>query len=832
MKQIKSILQVLLIVMFITSVNTYLCIGQNLNLKIVGDNKSGYGVDIYNGSKLLITNEGEFSLLMSNLDLSVNDEIDRWKAAAYTVDDGIITLEKDIYLKEFDANLSTKVSYEVIDPHVIKKTVTLYQPSIPNLYYTLIQTNVPAEVPKKYITFEHENFPGGFVHELFPAAGYVTDDNNLVGFLTAGGYKNHFTRTTRRRFSGRGGGMVGMRKLPDVELFSIATQEEQALSKNYIRQTFGKMYNLDCGGYSNLKLSGDYQNEGDIEVCKNDSLIEMAIKSCPKAGINLMTPIAGQKIYTISFLVKGDAPVALKLYRIRDGHIKEELEHGIKYIDNFPTFPNEWSQFKGSIMVPYIENDSVRMFLGTTSGKKCSLQIKDLNIEENHPVHEPYNILPIGQRIEKVTYIFSEPWKTQRDFMLSSQLRLAEGMGFKGTDIEKMLYANLQMLTWITSINDNTPFNVPNMNYAPDMYNRDSFWSIISTYNKELNISIWEQWSKTQTPKGAIGTIITPYMGSIEAKDNEATIEWLIWALLNKRRFGVDLPKDKIELAVNYVFNEFDDDRDAVCTSHFTMSQVDIVHYIPKTNRLAVNQGMLAVALRTIKELGFDIEDDYIIKAEKEYRNFYDSHRKHLLFDRNYPDIITLTDLIPEFLSLWLFDHPLLTDEMVINHLERFPILNSSENSPHPEIGTTAPICVRLTNDVKGYAYMSADYQPFGEFGENNYNDRSRDGFYYNGGSWLRAEYCAYVTGLKHGWKKAGKRMENRIWAEINLNPEMPYSKEFIPTKYSSTDSWWKSTRGLCWNVFVLMANELVGVRNPEMDPDYNFVKTRNDTKR
>ena len=168
------------------------------------------------------------------------------------------------------------------------------------------------------------------------------------------------------------------------------------------------------------------------------------------------------------------------------------------------------------------------MFIGTQSGRESKLQIKNLKFIEHQPQIEPYNRLPIGQPVEKITYIFVEPYTTHKDFMISSQIRLAEGERFRGTQIEKMLYANFNMLTWITSVYDMTPFNVPNMNYSPDMYNRDSFFSTVSTYNKELNLAIWEQWGKTQTPNGGIGTIITPYMGSVEAKDNEATIEWLI----------------------------------------------------------------------------------------------------------------------------------------------------------------------------------------------------------------------------------------------------------------------------------------------------------------
>lgn len=113
-------------------------------------------------------------------------------------------------------------------------------------------------------------------------------------------------------------------------------------------------------------------------------------------------------------------------------------------------------------------------------------------------------------------------------------------------------------------------------------------------------------------------------MGTIEAKDNEATIQFLIWAMMNKRRFGTIPQPEKIRKAVEYVLNEFDADKDGICRSHFTLNQVDIIEYTPKTDRLAVNQGMFAIALRTIKELGFDVSDQYIEKAEKGYRDFYD----------------------------------------------------------------------------------------------------------------------------------------------------------------------------------------------------------------
>lgn len=793
----------------------------SLQLRIAGDAQQGFYVNVYEGNQLEITRSEEFSIKLFNLDLSTTATIESWKGDKWTGDDTLITLTKNSYIKEFDANLEVSVRYEVVHQNIIKKTICLFQPSMPDMFYILNETARPAKDPLKYTSFENDNFPGGFVHEMYPAAGWITPDKQVVGFLTDAGYKNQYTRTTRRRFSGRGGGFVGMRKLPDPDLFSVATTAEQSKHDNYIRKTYGEMYNLDAGTTIQLKLPDTYQKEGNTEVEKNDSLISLTCHPGGRSGISFIAPMKDQKVYTISFLCKGNTPVALKLFRIKNGVPAIELEDGLKYIDAFPTKENEWTQFEGSILVPYIENDPISLFVGTQSGKESNLQIKDFKIVENQPRRDPYNILPLGKAVEKTSYAFIEPWTNHNNFMKSSQVKLAEAKGFRGSLIEKMLYANFNMLTWITSVQNFAPFNVPNMNYMPDMYNRDCFFSAVSTYNKELNLSLWEQWGNTQTSKGVIGTIITPYMGSVEAKDNEATIQWLMWALLNKRRFGITLPQEKIKKAVDFVLNEFDSTGDGICRSHFPLCQVDIIDFNPKTDRLAVNQGMLAIVLRVIKELGFPVTESHIQKAEQEYRNFYDAKRKHLLYDKKYPDLISVTDLEPEFYSLWLFKRPILTDEMVVNHLDQVPVLNKVSNSPHPEYGTTAPILIRLTKDKKGYAYLSKDYQPFEKFGEENYSDGRNDGFYYNGGSWFRAEYCAYVAGLKHGWKKAHKLMENRAWAEINLNPEWPFSKEFIPTKWTTTDIWWPSTKGLCWNVFILMADEVAGIRKPEMDPDY-----------
>ena len=150
-------------------------------------------------------------------------------------------------------------------------------------------------------------------------------------------------------------------------------------------QTFGEMYNLDAGKEILLKLPATYQKQGNAEVEKNDSVISITGHPGGRAGIEFIAPLKDQHVYTISFLCKGNTPLALKLFRMKNGQKTIELENGVKYIDNFPTSDSEWTSFKGSILVPYIESDSVSVFIGTQSGKECKLQIKNLQFVEHDP---------------------------------------------------------------------------------------------------------------------------------------------------------------------------------------------------------------------------------------------------------------------------------------------------------------------------------------------------------------------------------------------------------------------------------------------------------------
>jgi hypothetical protein len=235
---------------------------------------------------------------------------------------------------------------------------------------------------------------------------------------------------------------------------------------------------------------------------------------------------------------------------------------------------------------------------------------------------------------------------------------------------------------------------------------------------------------------------------------------------------------------------------------------------------------MLAVLLRVIRELQIpelsaSISENYIAQAEEGYRSYYDVARGFLCPARNIHDAIGFSDIFPEFLSLWLFERKLLTDEMAVSHLNHIPVLLPNRDCPYPgEGGTVRPIFIGLPATGKEWSYFTDEWHPMvSDSYAASYACKATDGVYYNGGSWMRIEVCGYVTGKFHGWQKAEHAIANRLWAEIHTDEDFPTSQEYLPTDLRNP--FFGYHRVFAWNSFVLQALEMAGLRRPEMDPDY-----------
>ena len=392
-----------------------------------------------------------------------------------------------------------------------------------------------------------------------------------------------------------------------------------------------------------------------------------------------------------------------------------------------------------------------------------------------------------------------------------------------------MLYADVMMLSWIADAEGQRPMLAPSIWYsaAGEMYLRDSFFALNGVHNRDLNEGVFALWAANQGTDGAINTLVEPNMANLERKSNDSTPLWLMWALQNRRRFGTQLPMDKVRKAAQYCLQTYNRQHNGTCWAQFVMGQLDVIDYRQGTTDICENQGILAVTLRVIKELDIPsvsagISEDYIVKTEDVYRSYYDPARKIIRPARGITDAIGFGEIFPEFLSLWLFRRKILTDEMVLNHLDRIPALMPRQDAPHPDAGgVVRPIFIGLTHDGKGWSYFTDAWHPMisAEHGA-DYADRNMDGIYYNGGSWMRIEICGYVTGKLHGWRKAEAAIANRLWAEVNVAADFPTSQEYLAT--DSAHPFFGYHRVFAWNSFVLLALELAGLRKPELDPDYS----------
>lgn len=778
-----------------------------LNLKLKGDSTSGYYVDFYYGSILVSTQDktGELNLVVENEDHSIQETINNWKGTSAIQKGNIITLSGIVKLPKLETDLSLKVTYEIVNHQVVEKRIDLRQTNLSLLYYSVNTSLSLKDSPSRFWSFDNADNKGGVAHESYPAAGYIIGDSLAVGLLTDGGNRNLWTRNIRRRPSTGGVGFRAIQEICDANLYRIASPKDTKEGNNFVKLTFGELsdfnHPVNKVSYKTPELA-EWKSYNGAEVSKNKGIyiIKGAKATNDMAGFRLPYRLP-DGFYTFRFKHRSGYPISLRLWK-NESTTSNEVQ-GFHYQTNIPSSKADWTQLEETVFLANTEGGTTNLLIAASNlktGEPYLLEIKDLEVIQSVATERPYHQLLSGVQNTKLTFIFVAPAKpTLHDVRLASQVYLADGLHFKGTTEEKCLYSCYQMLMWITSADNFKPLSVPSINYAPDMYNRDSFWSMMGTYDKESSEKIFNEWAATQNDVGIIGTIITPSMGSKELKGNDATLEFLWFALVNKRLYGTPPPMDKITKAYHYILNEIDSVGSGICSARFVLGQNDCVEYPNRTSNLSVNQGMLAVTLRVAQELGMPVKNETIAKANAGYRTFYDKDRGYLLDNRDFPYVITFNSLLPEFVSLWLFKEPILTSEMVNNTLDKVPTHNGY-----------SPLIFHV-KDI----YFTQKNKPFSP---NLFWD---NGIYYNAGSWMREEICGYIAGMKHGWKPAGKRIKDRLTTEITLNPDEPFSHEFLPYDLTVPNCWWPSTRVFSWNVFVLKALEVAGMRTPEEDPDY-----------
>ena len=812
-----------------------------VSLKVAGDDKQGYGVEIlFRGQHVARHNAGgEFSAVFQNGERSLEDRIENWKAASWSGDGTHVILKGECKLKNSNATILALVEYDVADSHVVRKRIRLRQADMFLLFYQVSNRLEPIEAPAKFWSFDQVDCHGGALREYFPAAGFRTKKDLCVGLLTDSGHRNQWSRIVRRD-----GKPVkpAARKIPDAYLYEVSRSEERSNGQYFVQQTFGE--SLEQTGYENpaerilLPAISSWSKRGEATLQEGDGVAILFVRNS-NDGTIIPLSMTGGAVYSLRLEYRSRQPVGVEIWDVDEQ--QNRIQEITLYNDAAPESPAGWSEFQTTVFIPALKGRGAALFISVPPSEQATercvatdankIELRGLEVRLVDTCRRPYHRLEMDRQVQKTVFIFADDSvpDTIRNYRIASQVNLASGLGFKGGEVDKVLYADVMMLCWNADTEEFRPMLAPSIWYsaAGEMYLRDSFFALNGIHNRELNEDVFALWAENQGTDGAINTLVEPNMANLERKSNDSTPLWLFWALLNRRRFQARLPMEKIRRAAEYCLRTYDPSHNGICRAQFVMGQLDVISYPQGTSSICENQGMLAVMLRAIKSLEVPdvsaaISEDRIMRAEHTYRSYYDLTQKFMIPARDITDAIGFAELFPEYLSLWLFNHKILRDEMVINHLDRIPLMMPRQDSPYPETGgTVRPIFIGLSKDTSGWRYFTEKWHPMvSDTFAANYAQRGMDGIYYNGGSWMRIEVCGYVAGMLHGWDKAKKAIANRLWAEINVAPDYPTSQEYLAT--DRTHPFFGYHRVFAWNSFVLQALEQAGLRTPEMDPDYS----------
>ncbi len=811
-----------------------------LTLAITGNPQQGYGAAIqFRGEAVVRHAAGaEFSAVFQNSDRSLEDRIENWRATSYTGTADHLLLQGKCRLPNLNATILAEVEYRVAAPRVVRKQIRLHQVDLDELFFQVSNCLEPLDAPARFWSFDQANCTGGALREYFPAAGFRTMKGLTVGLLTDSGYRNQWSRVIRRDAKPV---KPAPHHIPDVNLYYVCRNVDRSQQHFFVKQTFGEALVVEAqntGTPIPLAAVADWRKVGDFHTQEQDETTILSINGADARAI-IPFPAKDSEVYSFRFKYRSSEAFSFQVWDVDED--LRPLANVTLYNDRIPKSSTDWSEFQTEVCFPSLRGERGALFISNaeseqatkmqSSGVPLKIELRELQLCRLVTRLEPYHCLSMDHPDLKTSFIFVDKDipDTLHACRLASQRYLADGLGFRGGETEKALYSDLMMLCWSASPANPQPVVAPSIWYsaAGEMYLRDSFFAVSGVHNRELNERVFDVWAANQGEDGAINTLIEPYMANLERKSNDSTPLWLMWALQNRKRFGTTLPMAKIRKAAEYCLRTYDRHHNGTCWAQFVMGQLDVISYPEGTTELCENQGILAVTLRVIKELGIpgvseQISDDYIQQAEKIYKSYYDPELKFLLPARNIKDAIGFAEIFPEFLSLWLFGRKILTDEMVVSQLERIPVLLPDKAAPHPaEGGTVRPIFIGLTQESKGWDYFTESWHPMiSREHAASYANHNMDGIYYNGGSWMRIEICGYVTGKLHGWTKADQAIENRLWAETNLSPDFPTSQEYLATDLNHP--FFGYHRVFAWNAFVLRALEMAGLRTPEMDPDYS----------
>ena len=286
-----------------------------------------------------------------------------------------------------------------------------------------------------------------------------------------------------------------------------------------------------------------------------------------------------------------------------------------------------------------------------------------------------------------------------------------------------------------------------------------------------------------QNHLGQLPTQFTTYLRGPVYEPDESTLLFLIWSAWQVQHGGPRPAATVLRRALSYV----------LARSRAGLYQSPAGGYaswfdsfrLAHADTLAFNQGLYVVALEAAAALRLPAPGLALAEARAGYLALVDRRGGYLRFSRrlNYHDISGLTG---EFLSLWLFERPLLSDDVVRRTIDS-----------QPEFRGGFRIVVQGNGRYLSPRAFLVHLFP---------------GDYQNGGSWLLYDYMALAVGELHHLPGMVDRMHERLAAEFEAGPTY---HEYLNTNPGSPLYGREPAfrDGFSWSTFVTRVDALLATR-------------------
>ncbi|MCA9936778.1 MAG: hypothetical protein KC415_22740 [Anaerolineales bacterium] len=333
----------------------------------------------------------------------------------------------------------------------------------------------------------------------------------------------------------------------------------------------------------------------------------------------------------------------------------------------------------------------------------------------------------------------------------------------------------------------------------PGTYVRDAiFWGPLGLDDPQLGYECYQWFAESPLETGQIRSAVplTPEeVALLTPQDDEGTLLFIIasnW--LAQQGFAID--RETVEHAYTWVQTHVVDD--------FYVSPPGPFRYWADTvapdrdEVISHNQGLLCLARRAMQQMGFGgVTEAAVTAVQTQYRALYNSQENYLPLGKysNFAAAQDTSALFPEFLSRYLHQEPILSDEMVANTVQRL----THTALVHDYTGQLAGIKVICDADGE---FLPPEWYHVPEI--------NTPGEYQNGGYWPLYGLVALALGYAVSGKRPYARMIGQlITYELATDPR---SKEIMRMADGQVGVFDPGRTNYTWNALIPTACRWCGL--------------------